>query len=43
MEAFLPLPWIEQDELLNPLQLLDELFSGKIAPSGLGLPMHMLQ
>src|SRR2546430_6621338 len=43
MRAFLALPRIEQNELLNPLQLFDELFHGKIAPGGFGLAMHILQ
>src|SRR5437879_13480172 len=43
MRAFLALPRIEQNELLNVLQLFDELFHGKIAPGGFGLAMHILQ
>src|SRR5439155_6178314 len=43
MRAFLALPRLEQNELLNLLQLFEELFHGKIAPSGFGLAMHILQ
>src|SRR5437016_5918542 len=43
METFLALPWVEQNELLYPLQLFNELLHRKITPSGLGLAMHILQ
>jgi hypothetical protein len=43
VRAFLALPWVEQDELLNLPQFFDELFHGKIAPGGFGLAMHILQ
>ena len=43
MRAFLALPWVEQNELLNLLQLFEELFHGKIALSSFGLAMHILQ
>jgi hypothetical protein len=40
LRAFLGLLRIEQNELLNLLQLFEELFHGKIAPSGFGLAMQ---
>jgi hypothetical protein len=41
--TFLALPWLEQNKLLYLLQLFEELFHRKIAPSGFGLAMHILQ
>src|SRR5438132_741359 len=37
------LAWVEQNELLYPLQLFNELLHRKITPSGFGLAMHILQ